>query len=184
MKRLFFFIVLLFALAASTLANTGKIAGRVVDDKGEGIYGACVLIVETQQGACVQSLDGSYVIIGVPPGKYTIRIASIAYMTQTLPEVLVVEEETTTLNVTLAGAVQEEKGCPVFKKPVVKPDTGSENPPDSMGKPAKKLSHRIKGSISDGDWGCGHPSVRRVNTIGVPAHILVQYKIPARVRYR
>jgi hypothetical protein len=181
MKRLFFFIVLLCALAASASANTGKIAGRVVDEKGDGIYGACVLIVETQQGVSIQNLDGSYVIFGIPPGMYTAKISSVQYVTQTALNVSVDSGMTTTLNITLKEAVLQGTDC---QNIWIKPDSGSAAAPDSMGKPAKKPSPRFNGSISDGCWGREQKRVERVNTIGVPAHILVQYKIPTRIRHR
>jgi hypothetical protein len=181
MKRLFFFIVLLFALAASALANSGKIAGRVMDEKGEGIAGANVVLVETQRGVNIQNLDGSYVILGVQPGIYTARITSLSYSTQTFSAVLVAENEITTLNATLPEAVlQGEEQVIVWEKPAILPDGAQLNSRVT----ARELRVRLRGDISDGNWGRKHPSVRRVNTIGVPAHILVQYKIPVRVRYR
>jgi hypothetical protein len=164
-----FQISLIAVLCASSfaLADSGKISGRVVDEKGDGIYGACVLIVETQQGACVQSLDGSYVIIGVPPGIYTVRIYGVQYVKQTFTNVSVAENETTILGATLTEAVlQGVEQIIVWERPNV------------------KLETHPKAFISDGNWGLKYPRIERVNTIGVPAHILVQYKIPARVRYR
>ena len=66
-SRSFFFTLL---LCASTLiaGTTGKIAGRLTDEKsGEPIIGATVLMVGTSMGASSE-LDGSYMIGSVSPG--------------------------------------------------------------------------------------------------------------------
>jgi hypothetical protein len=111
MNRLFRLLFLLsaLALAASALANTGKIAGKIVDENGDGVFGANVLIVEIQRGENIQNLDGSYVILGVPPGAYTVRITSVQFGTQSFSNVSVSSGETTTLNATLAEAVLQGK---------------------------------------------------------------------------
>lgn len=52
--------------------TTGKIAGIVIDvDSRTGLPGVNVFIEGTTQGTAT-NMDGEYVIIGVPPGTYTL----------------------------------------------------------------------------------------------------------------
>lgn len=101
--------LLLICLLMSTVsfAQVGKIAGTVVDEYGDGIIGASVQIVETQQGVSVLNVDGSYVILGVRPGSYTVRVAAVGYRSKEFLEVEVRSHLTTTLNavVNVAGTV-------------------------------------------------------------------------------
>ena len=51
---------------------TGKIAGEVKDSQtGEPLIGATILVEGTRLGAAAD-IDGYYVILNVPPGKYTV----------------------------------------------------------------------------------------------------------------
>ena len=59
----------------------GKIAGRVVEaETGDPLIGATVYIEEISQGAVVAP-DGSYAIINVAPGVYTVRASMIGFGT-------------------------------------------------------------------------------------------------------
>ncbi|RKY52761.1 MAG: TonB-dependent receptor, partial [Candidatus Neomarinimicrobiota bacterium] len=59
--------------------TTGKIAGRVVDAKtGEPIPGANIWLEGTSLGSASDN-NGSYFIINVPPGDYTIIAQVIGY---------------------------------------------------------------------------------------------------------
>jgi len=83
---------------------TGKIAGTVKDKNGEGIIGATVQILGTSQGAQVYNPNGSFVILGVVPGRYTLKVESIGYTERTLVEVEVLSGSTTALNAKLKEA--------------------------------------------------------------------------------
>ncbi len=93
-------ILSLLLLLPCAYAATGKIAGSILDDNKEGVFGASVMIVETQQGASA-GIDGDYVILGVEPGTYTVRVTTMGYGTQTYKNVQVSGDLTTTLNVTM-----------------------------------------------------------------------------------
>ncbi|CAH0132128.1 MULTISPECIES: TonB-dependent receptor [unclassified Pedobacter] len=81
--------------------GTGTISGRVVDEKGDPLPGASILIKELNK--VVQSKpDGSF-SINVPDGTYNIQVSFISYTAVTLNKVVVKSNETTTLNVTLKG---------------------------------------------------------------------------------
>jgi hypothetical protein len=113
MNRYLLGTVLLCALTFSAFASNGKIAGTVVDEMGDGVFGASVFIIELQQRVSVQNPDGSYVILGVPQGTYTIRITSVQYVDhtyryveQTYRNVVVDAFQTTELNATLTENAQ------------------------------------------------------------------------------
>jgi hypothetical protein len=109
----------LLLLSSQAFAALGKIAGTVLDSNGDGVIGASVQIIETQQGAVAQ-IDGSYVILGLAPGKYTVRCSSVGYGAQTVKEVDVTSDLTTTLNFTLSEeAIEIEERVVVYKKPAV-----------------------------------------------------------------
>jgi TonB-linked SusC/RagA family outer membrane protein len=81
--------------------GTGTISGRVVDEKGDPLPGASILIKELNK--VVQSKpDGSF-SINVPDGTYNIQVSFISYTAVTLNKVVVKSNETTALNVTLKG---------------------------------------------------------------------------------
>ncbi len=97
----FFHILALLSLTSLALAGPGKIAGTVLDENGDAILGANVQILETQQGISVLNPDGSYVILGVAPGVYTVRFSSVGYGTKEVREVSVSSDLTSTVNTVL-----------------------------------------------------------------------------------
>ncbi len=59
--------------------ETGKIMGRVLDAKtGEPLPDAYVIIEGTRMGA-VADLDGTYMILNVPPGTYDLKATMLGY---------------------------------------------------------------------------------------------------------
>ncbi|MEO0560200.1 MAG: TonB-dependent receptor, partial [Bacteroidota bacterium] len=117
--------VLALVLAAPVAAQSGKIAGRVIDDTNESIPGANVFIVETSAGATT-NLDGDYTILNVSPGSYTLRISYIGYTTQTIENVNVNIDQTTRIDVQLQS---EDLGLGEVtvraEQPVVQPDVSN-----------------------------------------------------------
>lgn len=95
-------IALLVLLSASLSAQTGKISGKVLEESGQTIIGATVLIKGTTKGAATD-IDGYY-IINAEPGTYDIQISSISFETKLFTGVEVKAGQITTLNTTLAGS--------------------------------------------------------------------------------
>lgn len=103
MRKQFSFILSSFLLVVSVLhaGTTGKISGTIVDaSSGEPLVGVTVQITGTPLGAS-SSIDGSFVILNIPPGDYSVRIASLGYETNMFTRVKVVVDQTTQLNVSL-----------------------------------------------------------------------------------
>lgn len=73
------------ALAAAAAAQAGTIAGRVTDaSETVGLEGATVRVVETGQTATVGS-DGSFRLVGLPAGQYTLRVTYVGAEPQDVP---------------------------------------------------------------------------------------------------
>ncbi len=104
--RRFVLPLLLGAMVSTAQAgNTGKIAGTVKDAQtGEALIGASVLIEGTTQGAAT-NIDGYYVILNIPPGKYTLISSAVGYQRQTVTNVSVSIDQTTTIDFSLSSTV-------------------------------------------------------------------------------
>ena len=92
-----------FAFAGST----GKIAGVVKDAKtNETIPGVAVTVQGTKLGAST-NVDGQYVILNVPPGRYSLAVSHIGYKRFEVKELRVSVDFTTTININLEeGSVE------------------------------------------------------------------------------
>ena len=91
----------LLVLAAPALAQTGTLAGLVLDgDFNESLPGANVLVVERGSGAATD-MDGRYRVAGLPVGTYTVRYSFVGFTPQTVENVQITAGETTEINVTL-----------------------------------------------------------------------------------
>ena len=100
-------------ISALTLAQAnppeppGKIQGRVTDkDTGEGIPGVAINIIGTNQGAAA-TYDGSFVILNVPPGIYSLLAKTIGYNSVQIDSVKVLSYKTTELNFELISESME-----------------------------------------------------------------------------
>lgn len=99
-------IVLIFGFNANIEAGTtGKIVGRVADkDTGEPLIGVNVQIVGTFLGAA-SDIDGTFIIMQVPPGKYTLEVSYLGYKTQNIENVGVSIDLTTKLSVGMQSEI-------------------------------------------------------------------------------
>ncbi|OGG46207.1 MAG: hypothetical protein A3F84_15120 [Candidatus Handelsmanbacteria bacterium RIFCSPLOWO2_12_FULL_64_10] len=114
-------LLLLGAGAADVLAQTttGKVTGRVTDAKTkEALPGASVSVTGTKLGA-VTDARGEYVILGVPPGSYTLKVTIVGYSAQEVPAQVSVDR-TTTANASMAvEAIQMGAVEVVGQRPLV-----------------------------------------------------------------
>ncbi|MGC9365845.1 MAG: TonB-dependent receptor [bacterium] len=77
--KLWSFLVLLLVIPVMIYAGTtGKIRGRVVDDRGNLVPYAQVMVLNTSFGGLTNA-QGEFDIIGVPPGTYTVQAAMIGF---------------------------------------------------------------------------------------------------------
>ncbi|HEX7367253.1 MAG TPA: TonB-dependent receptor, partial [Pelobium sp.] len=103
MKYYFFKIlqisVMLIVLANAAYAQTGKIAGKVIDKvTGETLIGLTVGIDGTTKGTSTD-VEGRFVIPNLADGKYSVTFRYLGYQTKTISGVDVKAGQVTSLNV-------------------------------------------------------------------------------------
>ena len=118
-------IVLLFS-ASIAWAQTGKIAGKVVDARtGEAIVGANIVVEGTQTGAA-SNFEGFFTILSIPPGTYRIRASVLGYTPSTQVDVRVNINQTTQLEFKLSEqAIQANEVVIIATRPVVERDVAA-----------------------------------------------------------
>ncbi|HTX18206.1 MAG TPA: TonB-dependent receptor [Bacteroidota bacterium] len=114
-------LILLFASVSVQAGTTGKIRGKVVDVKsGEALVGASVLLEGTSMGASTD-VNGVYLVLNVPPGKYKVRCSYLGYQSVVVSNVEVTVDLTTERNFSLNGeeGVQMQERVIVAEAPLV-----------------------------------------------------------------
>ncbi len=120
------FIAQCIATAIALAGTTGKIAGRIKDAKnGEPLIGANIALQGTTLGAS-SDIEGYYVILNIPPGKYTATISYIGYTKKTIEGISVSVDLTTKVDVDLEPTVLEVKEVVITAElPVIRKDLTS-----------------------------------------------------------
>ncbi len=125
-KPLLAIMLLLFGVNLQA-GVTGKIAGKVLDDKtGEPVIGANVVLEGTYLGAAAD-IDGYYAISNIPPGKYRLVISAIGYQKVTIENILVKIDLTTTVDVKLTSStlMLDKEVVITSERPLVQKDLTS-----------------------------------------------------------
>ncbi len=120
------FTSLLVLLTSVSLAQSGKITGKVLDaETKEGLIGATVGIQGTTRGALVD-IDGNYLILNVSPGTYVLEARFLGYSTVVVSEVVVRTDLTTTQNFEMKlEAFEGEEVVVVAEREVILKDVTS-----------------------------------------------------------
>ena len=104
MKKVLFILIMTITAVQFVFAQTtGKISGNVLDQNKQPVIGANVLVLGTNLGAAVNE-DGSYYILDIPSGTYTVIISAIGYVKHRIENVQVRPGLTTRLNVEMQTA--------------------------------------------------------------------------------
>ncbi|MCI0708065.1 MAG: TonB-dependent receptor [Ignavibacteriae bacterium] len=111
---------MLFVFGSVHADTKGKLAGRIVDQRGDPIIGANVLFIGTTIGAATD-LEGYYAVINIPPGSYEVRMSSLGYQTKIIQNVRISAGQTTTLDETLPEQTIElgQEVVVVAERPIV-----------------------------------------------------------------
>ncbi|HEX2983551.1 MAG TPA: TonB-dependent receptor, partial [Ignavibacteriales bacterium] len=113
-----FTLYLLFTVCISA-QTTGKLSGKVIDQNGEPLYGANVLIEGTNFGAATDA-EGYYAVLNLRAGTYTVRFGFIGYQSKIVQNVKISGDQTTQLNVELAEeTIVGEEVTVVAQRPIV-----------------------------------------------------------------
>ncbi|MBE9509438.1 MAG: carboxypeptidase-like regulatory domain-containing protein [Bacteroidetes bacterium] len=121
----FFFISLLIILPITLFAGTnGKIAGLVVDkSSGEPLPGVNVIIKGTLLGAATD-IDGSYFIVNIPVGTYSLEITYVGYKNVIVNNVRIQADLTTSQDIKLEPSLMElgEQIVITAERPIIQRD--------------------------------------------------------------
>ncbi len=126
-KTLTFFLSLIFLSTNITFGGTtGKIAGKVTDQKtGEPLPFVNITLEGTNYGAATD-LDGEFVILNLPPGRYNVKAQAIGYQAQIVQNIQVSIDLTTRVDFALSETVVELEAVIVEgKSDVLKKDITS-----------------------------------------------------------
>ncbi|MBC8186032.1 TonB-dependent receptor [candidate division KSB1 bacterium] len=123
-RKLSVVILLLFLLPTLALAQTGKVRGVVTDgETGEVLPGANIMIEGTSLGDAAD-LNGVYVVLGVPPGLYTVKASFIGYKTMSVANIRVSSNLSFTLDFALSPATIEGETVEIIaERPLVQRNT-------------------------------------------------------------
>jgi outer membrane receptor protein involved in Fe transport len=112
-------LLLVFSTAPLFAGTTGKLAGRVVDIKKEGLPSANVVILDTKLGG-VTDLDGYFTVLNIPPGIYTVQVRLVGYRSYTAKQVEINVDNTTKLDVVLEDeSITTEAVVVTAQRPIV-----------------------------------------------------------------
>ena len=165
---------------AKKMQDQGSISGKVVDEKGEPLPYANVVIKELNKSTQT-SVDGAFTI-SVPDGNYTVIVSYISYTSVTINKVSVKAGEKTPLNVTLkgetgslnevlvvgygtqkrenaTGAVDQVTAKSIENRPITNLTQGLQGLIPNLnlkmmdGKPTQSPSYNIRGTTSIGQGG-------------------------------
>lgn len=123
-------LLLFFALLSFTplfAGTTGKIAGKVTDrTTGEPMPGVNIVLVGTKLGAA-SGVDGSFIILQVPPGSYAVKASIVGYDEVLYDNVRFSIDLTTRLDFQMNEAVLElgQTVTVVAQRPLVQKDLTS-----------------------------------------------------------
>ncbi len=124
MKRLIcYFLALLISFGLS--AQDGEIAGRVTDDKGEGVpYASVTVDVNGTIHGALTDFDGYYNIKPVPAGKHTVKVSFLGMADYQANGVIVTPDRMTSLDVKMSpdAEIMDEVIIVDYKVPLIRKD--------------------------------------------------------------
>ena len=99
-----FFLLVVLSPSLLVAGNTGKIAGKIVNEKNEPLPAAHLQLVGTMLGGTSDD-EGRYFIINIPPGTYTLRASFIGYTSTLISGISVSVDRTTPVDCQLQPEV-------------------------------------------------------------------------------
>lgn len=104
-------LTLCFVEVGYSQQRPGSLRGQVLDELGGAIVGANVTAVDAagKEKSVVTNDSGTYVINGLAPGKYTLRVVNAGFAMYENTEVEVVSGKAEQLDVALKVAIEEQR---------------------------------------------------------------------------
>lgn len=109
MYKLIHLILIILVLGISFLQAgiTGKIVGTVIDRvTGDALIGVNIELLQTVLGGSSDE-EGFFMIINIPPGKYTLRASYIGYTNIEITDVIVTVDQTTEIEIAMSESALE-----------------------------------------------------------------------------
>ena len=101
---LIFFVATVMLNAGMALAQEGELHGKITDkSSGQPVPGA-IIFLEGQKRHVETAADGEFILLGLWPGRYTVRITCAGYSDLTIPEVRIHAFSGAMLDVQLASS--------------------------------------------------------------------------------
>lgn len=106
-------------------SSTAEIRGQVVDEKGEGLIGASVVILDAQGKSTSRGVktdfDGNYDLAYLQPGLYSLRFSYLGYESKIIKDIKVDSLKTTIQNVKLQPSANERQEVQIicYKRPMI-----------------------------------------------------------------
>lgn len=120
------FIIASFSL---TLAQTGKLSGKILDaESGETIPFANVIVEKdgVQKGGTTSDFDGNFSITPLVPGQYDVSVSYVGYAPKVIKGVVINFEKTTRLDIKLQSESKVlEEDVVIYGIPLIDPDNTS-----------------------------------------------------------
>jgi len=93
-------LALLLSIVISSIAQTGKISGKVLNQKNEAIQGVSVKIVGAP-GGVTTDVEGRYTLTLSTGKKYELEFSAVGYNTKSISEVEIIAGQINEMNITL-----------------------------------------------------------------------------------
>ncbi len=117
--------LLLLFISTLLAGELGKIAGRVVDENQQPLPGANIIVQGTTMGAAAND-QGDYYILNLPPATYTVTVSMIGFKSQSIRNVIVKSDFTTTLSIEMEQTVLEGDMVEIVRsRPMIQRDATS-----------------------------------------------------------
>lgn len=100
------FLTILSLPLSLEAGQTGILKGKVLDAEGKPALGATVRVLGTNRGAVVNNADGSFTIVNIDGGTYTVKVTLVGFPATELRGVKISADNTTDVEIVM----QEEKG--------------------------------------------------------------------------
>lgn len=126
MKQIIVVILLLAGCSANTIAQTGAIAGKVMDENRTGIIGALVEVSQKEvvKGGAVTDERGDFKITGLNAGTYKLRVRYVGYKEVVVENIGVKAGKTTKTDMKMVPSAKElqEVITMEYKVPLIRHD--------------------------------------------------------------
>ena len=125
MKKILTLLAFLGSMTAAFAQSSGEVKGKITDEKGEGLIGASVVILDangksTGRGT-VTDFDGNYTLGNLNAGKYNLQYSYVSYSSKIINGLIISSDKATFENIQLTPQVKEGPVVEViaYRKPLI-----------------------------------------------------------------